>query len=253
MDDAIPESPAAPAPRPWGFWATIGLSLVVLALFFAIQIVVVIGYFAACVLARPTADLIQLAQGMRDNGLLLSLASWASMPVCLGLVVLLVKLRRGWTIRQYLALKPVSKGAMLAWLGLLLAFVAASKGLTCLLGRPLVNEFMRNAYQTAYYLPLLWATLLVAAPVFEEAFFRGFMVPGIRQSRLGAVGAIVITAASWALLHVQYDVYAIVHIFVAGILLGVARLKTQSLSTTMAMHSLWNLVALIEVAVYQSL
>jgi membrane protease YdiL (CAAX protease family) len=90
---------------------------------------------------------------------------------------------------------------------------------------------------------------VVAAPLYEETFFRGFMFRGIRQSRLGATGALLITAAVWALMHVQYDAFTVAQIFAGGILLGAARLKTGSIYTTLAMHALWGLVATIEIAV----
>jgi membrane protease YdiL (CAAX protease family) len=83
----------------------------------------------------------------------------------------------------------------------------------------------------------------------EEPLFRGFMMRGIWHSRLGAVGAIVIASACWSLLHLQYDCYSIIQIFLAGLLLGAARLKTQSLYPPLAMHSLMNLLATVEVVV----
>jgi membrane protease YdiL (CAAX protease family) len=250
--DAVPDSSVAAVAMPWGFWATIGFSLVVIVAFFVVQIAVTVGYLAVYMAMYPKTDFNKFVQGLTDNGLLLSLGTWASTPVCLGLVLLFVKLRRGWTVRDYLALKPVPVRTMLGWLGLSLVFVAVSDGLSSLLGRPVVSDFMSNAWRTAGCLPLLWATLLIAAPLFEETFFRGFMVPGILQSRLGATGTVLITATGWALMHVQYDIYAVVNIFLGGILFAVARLKTGSLYPTLAMHSLWNLVAIIEVVLRQS-
>jgi CAAX protease family protein len=249
--DVDPESSAVVAPKPWGFWATIGLSLAVIASFVAMQTVIIIGYMVGYQLMYPQTDPVQLAQVMDGNGLCLSLVSWISMPACLGMVLLFVKLRRGWTIRDYLALKPVPMRTMLGWLGFMVVFMAASDGLTYVLGRAVVPDFMSKVYQTAYSIPLLYATLMVASPVFEETFFRGFMVPGILHSRLGTIGALVIPAALWSMMHVQYNIYTIVQIFVAGLLLGAARLKTQSIYPTLAMHSLMNLVATLEVALFQ--
>jgi membrane protease YdiL (CAAX protease family) len=251
--EVISETPRSVTAKPWGFWATIGLSLAVILAMVTVQIITVIGYLVVRGWLYPQRGLSQLAQEAKTSGLLLSLAVWASLPFCLGLTLLFARLRRGWTVGEYLGLKPVPKRTMLGWLGLLLVFLAASEGLSFLLGRPIVPEFMSQAYRSAYYLPLLWAALLVAAPLSEEVLFRGFMIPGIRHSRLGAVGAITITSAAWSLMHVQYDVYAIVQIFLGGILFGVARLKTQSLYPTLAMHSLWNLLAMIEVTVSESL
>ncbi|MGD0898981.1 MAG: CPBP family intramembrane glutamic endopeptidase [Thermoguttaceae bacterium] len=251
--EVVSEAPRAVAPRPWGFWATVGLSLLVILASFMVQIITVIGYIAVRGYLHPQRGLNQLAQDAGTSGLLLSLATWACLPVGLGLTLLFAKLRRGWTVREYLALKPVPKRTMLGWLGLLLVFVGASSGVDCLVGRPTLPEFMSQIYRNAYSVPLLWATLLLAAPLLEETLFRGFMIRGIRQSRLGVTGAIAITSAGWSLMHLQYDAYVIVQIFLLGILLGVARLKTQSLYPTLAMHSLWNLLAMIGVTVSESL
>jgi uncharacterized protein len=251
IGDAIPGSSVSLVPKPWGFWATIGFSLVVIALLVALQAIVVIGCMVYYSMQYPQTDPIKLAKGLDSNGLFLSLVSWITFPICLGLVILFVKLRPGWTIREYLGLKPVPIRAMLGWLGILLVFVAASDGLTRLLGPVVATDFMDKIYQTAYSVPLLCATLAVAAPVFEEAFFRGFMIPGIQASRLGTAGALVIPAMVWALIHVQYNLYYMTQILVVGLLFGTARIKTGSIYPTLAMHSLMNLIAVIEAGLCQ--
>jgi membrane protease YdiL (CAAX protease family) len=109
---------------------------------------------------------------------------------------------------------------------------------------------MLAAYQSAGFAPLLWLALVVAAPLAEEVFFRGFLFQGVRHTRLGASGAVLFTSFAWALVHVQYDSYEISTVFVLGLILGVARLRTNSLYTTIAMHALVNLLATLEVAMY---
>ena len=89
---------------------------------------------------------------------------------------------------------------------------------------------------------------IVAAPVFEETFFRGFLLPGFRHSAVGTPGAIVITSLSWTALHVQYDAYSLVTLFVLGIVLGLARVLTGSVYTTIGMHAVNNLIATLETA-----
>ena len=91
--------------------------------------------------------------------------------------------------------------------------------------------------------------LLVAAPLFEETFFRGFLFRGFASSFLGVIGTVLVTAGLWALLHVQYDAYGIALVFALGLLLGIARARTGSLWVPIAMHSAANLVATIETAV----
>jgi len=107
---------------------------------------------------------------------------------------------------------------------------------------------MKDVYRTAGSLALLWTALLIAGPVFEELLFRGFMFRGIQASRLGSGGAMVITALTWAALHAGYDLWDLVVVLAGGLLLGVARVKSDSVYVTIGMHSLWNLIATIEVA-----
>lgn len=58
------------------------------------------------------------------------------------------------------------------------------------------------------------------------------------------------TAALWAMIHLQYDAYGIATIFVGGILVGLARLKTGSVLLCVMMHAMMNLVATIQVAIF---
>jgi membrane protease YdiL (CAAX protease family) len=133
---------------------------------------------------------------------------------------------------------------------LLVVFAALADGLTIALGRPVIPKFMIDAYSTAGFVPLLWTAVVLMAPLFEEVFFRGFIFQGIRHSRLGVCGAIVLTSLAWAGTHVQYDWYQMTIIFAGGILLGVARWRSKSVYPPLAMHAAMNLMATVEVAVY---
>jgi hypothetical protein len=95
---------------------------------------------------------------------------------------------------------------------------------------------------------LLWVAVALAAPLFEELFFRGFLFRGLCGSALGAAGAIVVTAALWALIHVQYDGYEIASIFAFGLVLGIARHRSGSTWTPIGMHALLNFIAMTQVA-----
>lgn len=249
VEAPVPDPMPRAEPRPWGFWSTILFSFLVVALFVVIQTMVVVGCIVAQTIGHPQADSGRLAHAVASSGLCLALATWSCMPPCVALVWLWVRLRPGWTFREYLALRPIPLGVLGGWLGLQLVFVALSDGLTWLLGRPIVPPFMTEAYQTAYWAPLLWAALLVASPICEETVFRGFLLRGILHSHLGTIGALLIPAFAWTVLHLQYDAYALAHVFAGGILLAAARLKTGSLYVPLAMHSLMNFVATCEVAV----
>ena len=235
--------PAPEAPRVWGFWATIGLTLAVLSMNFMAQIAVTIAAVVFHTIRDPHAHVQAWAAELATNGLYLSLCYLLATPLCLGLVAVFVKIRQGMTLGDYLALEPVKLVTLLIWLCRTGLYIFASDGLTYSLERPIVPEFMTAAYETAVYPPLLWLTIIVLAPLLEETLFRGFMLPGIVRTRLGAAGAIALTSLLWAAIHVQYDAYGIASVFVLGILLGLARIKTASLYVPLAMHVFANLVA----------
>ena len=71
---------------------------------------------------------------------------------------------------------------------------------------------------------------------------------GFRSSFLGPIGAVVLTPAAWAAIHLQYDAYGISTIFVMGCLLGTARIQTGSVLLPIGMHVLVNLIATTEAA-----
>jgi uncharacterized protein len=233
--------------RPWGFWATIGFSIAVTVAFIAIQTAV------ALALQRRHEATSGDADRYACVGLFLSVATWVAAPLCFAIVILLVKLRRQLSIREYLSFRRVSAGSFLGWAAVMLVFAGLSDVAIWLLGRPIACDFTIDVYRTAVFVPLLLATLWIAAPVFEETLVRGFMFQGIQQSRLGNPGAILITALVWSLTHMQYDAYGMWVIFLSGILLGIARAKTDSVYLTIGLHSMMNVVATIELWVYLGL
>jgi len=111
------------------------------------------------------------------------------------------------------------------------------------------SSFMTDTYNTAGWLPLLWVAVVGFAPIFEEAFFRGFLFAGLQRSRIGVVGTILLTSLVWASLHLQYNIIGMATIVLLGLVLGVVRFKTRSLWSTILIHSLWNFVALLGTAV----
>ena len=93
--------------------------------------------------------------------------------------------------------------------------------------------------------PVLFAfalpSVVLAAPLTEELLFRGALFSAIASSRLGRVGAVLITAALWALAHATSAPWLFVGmLFVMGICLGVLLLRFGSLWVTIACHASWN-------------
>jgi membrane protease YdiL (CAAX protease family) len=248
----LPELPpplVVPPRGPWGFWATAGWGAVIGVAYLAAQFVVV----AVCAAVWGVLDRGEsgsMLETIESNGTVLSLAALLGMVPAVGLSWLFAKLRNGPTVRDYLGLNWPSRWAFVGWSLSLIGLVAASDLLTVSLGRPVVPEVMVEYYRSTIFKPLIWAALMLAAPLAEEVFFRGFLFRGWEASRLGGPGAVVLTSALWAVIHLQYDLFGIGVIFVAGLLLGFARWKTGSLLLCMVLHAAMNLVATVEVEIF---
>jgi uncharacterized protein len=236
------------ASQQWGLWATIAWG-VLIAIFFTIvqSIVTFAGIAASNTLADDVSE--QQIVEAASSGTIISLATVATGILGTAIIAGIVKLKRGAVLADYLALRPVPIRSLLTWLAILMVYIAVADTLTSFIDRDVVPEFMRDAYASASPLWLLWIALVVGAPLFEETFFRGFLFKGLASSRLGITGAIVITAAAWALIHLQYEAYEMAVIFVMGLLLGLARARTGSLFVPLAAHGLANLIATVETAI----
>ena len=237
----------------WGPWATAGLGSAVIAVFFVIQalvavvfgIIIVLSHFNLSLGPPQFEEVFNVL--MAHVGLLVTLATCISAVVGVGLIILFIKVRKGAGIVEYLGLKRISVKKILVALAIMLGFLVLSEGFGVLLGRPPHAEYL-DIYKTSVWPALLWIAFIIFGPIFEEALFRGFLFEGFRQSKIGAIGAIGLTALGWALLHVQYGFYDIATIFVMGIVLGIVRMKTDSLWSPLIMHAFTNLVAMILVA-----
>ena len=212
-----------------GIFRPIALSLLVLLAYFSLQ------YALALLLIGPDGEL---------SGFVLSVSILASAPVAIALALLLMK-KRDKDLRIDSILRRPHLAAIPIWAGLTLATGALHIIVSLALERPLINEFMRYVYSTAGPLPLFLLAVIIAAPMFEELLFRGYLYESLSTSRLGPTGAIVITSLMWAGIHMQYGLFDITYIFVLGLVLGAARRYTNTLLMPFIMHALNNLVSVV--------
>ena len=236
--------------KPWGFWATLGLSAIIFVLFSAVEFLILIIFFSFARGQHPELDLGVYAKSLFSDGSYIAIAVIVSGLICTPVTLLFARLRKNISIKDYLGFRNLPKRGWVRWLLILAAFLFLSDAVSLLLHQPIVPSFMAEAYESASFLPALLFAIVIVAPIFEETFFRGFLFQGIRYSRLGHIGAIGITSLFWAVIHLQYDVYGIATLIAFGLLLGIARLKTDSIYLLMVMHSFANLVATVETALY---
>ncbi|HEY9626780.1 MAG TPA: type II CAAX endopeptidase family protein [Coleofasciculaceae cyanobacterium] len=91
-------------------------------------------------------------------------------------------------------------------------------------------------------LSLFFFTAAIAAPVFEEIFFRGFLLPSLtRYMPVGA--AIGLSALIFATAHLSLS--EVLPLTVLGSVLGFVYTRSRGLLAPMLLHSLWNSVTML--------
>ncbi|HET7463662.1 MAG TPA: CPBP family intramembrane glutamic endopeptidase [Longimicrobium sp.] len=161
-------------------------------------------------------------------------------PVAAAALVLAAARRRGMSWRDDLGMAPPPAAAAAVWIVVWLAWM---------LGTDLAMNWRGPWDFTAWRAaPLANSVLRVLAvgvlgPAAEEILFRGFLLHRLRKP-LGVRAAIVVTAALWAAVHVDYALPIILLLFGSGLLLGAARVHTRSVWVPVAMHVIWNLYAI---------
>ncbi len=235
----------SPPKGPYGVVASfaIGIAIWLISIFIDLVSVFVVGLFELA--GNPGFNTSIFMKNPESLGLAMTLSTCVTMPLCVGLVVAMVALRGGPGVAEYLAAREVSLSAVGKWVGITFVLGVIFSEASKFADRP-IPQFIIDAYEGAYFHPLLWVGLVVAAPVYEEVFFRGFLFEGILQSRLGSVGAVALTSLVWAGVHFQYEYFESGMLLVFGIVIGIARLRTRSILTCIAMHAFFNFMSSIE-------
>jgi uncharacterized protein len=96
---------------------------------------------------------------------------------------------------------------------------------------------------------LFFLTAAVAAPLFEEFLFRGFLLPSLTRY-VPTWGAIGISGLVFGVAHLSLS--EIVPLTTLGIILGVVYVRTRNLLAPMLLHSLWNSSTLVSLYILGS-
>ncbi len=102
----------------------------------------------------------------------------------------------------------------------------------------IISEFPRGALGVGLFV----LVAIVMAPLFEEIVFRGFLFRGFANSWGWKWGAVA-SAAIFGLAHLQLDVF--VPLATLGVALAWVYKRTGSLWTCIAMHALFNGIAVL--------
>jgi len=240
---------SSPERRRWGALATILWAVFVVIVFLVLQGLIVIFYLAVTKPGLSSAELQGIAPELQHDGVLLWITTCASAMVLCPIILLIAQLKRGSDLGEYLGFVLPTKAQALWWFLAVAVFCLLSDLTSLLLGQPIIPEFMLKTYSSMKDPWPLWLALMVGAPLLEEMFFRGFLINGLADSWVRWQGAVIISSLAWALIHVQYDIYGITTVFVLGLVLGTARVKTGSTILTMVLHSLINLIATLQTVI----
>lgn len=233
----------------WGFTGTLIWSGVIAFSFILIQIITMIVYIGLNNPDINPEDIEGVMSQAQYNGLFLSFATLATFLGCSLIMFGIIKLKKGANIQHYLGLNSVDYKTTRFWLLVIIGMIMISEAITYLLGKPLVPEFVTTVYSSTNSVWVLWIAIVIAAPIFEELFFRGFVITGLSNTFMGPVGAIVISAITWASIHVQYEIYLIFTIFIFGLVLGFVWLKTNSVLLTIGLHMFMNFLSMIQTSI----
>ena len=228
--------------KPWGFWATAGLGLAVLAASQGLQILVAVPFVVGAGEGVSAG-----AGALAGNPEYLAAATFASAAAGVALVLLFAR-RKGGSRLRYLAMRLPGAKEVLLWTVAAVVVAVAAGAIGTLFGRPAAPDWWLRMYGASTAPLVLMLAVALAAPLFEETLFRGLLFPGWSHSRLGATGTILLTTALWSAMHLQYDVYDMGQVFVLGLLLGLARHLSGSLVVPVAMHVAVNVAACVQVA-----
>ncbi|WP_448564559.1 CPBP family intramembrane glutamic endopeptidase [Trichothermofontia sp.] len=92
-------------------------------------------------------------------------------------------------------------------------------------------------------------TASIAAPLFEEFLFRGFLLASLTPF-VSVNGAIAASALVFAVAHLSLS--EVLPLFVLGLVLGVVYTRSQNLLAPMLLHGLWNSGTLISLVILGS-
>jgi len=233
-----------PPPRIWKFWGTALWGLFIFAAMFVGQI----GVVAWLILRRGGPIDIAAAIHAVGGGLTISLSVIMGLPAVLAALWIAIRISRT-RFSDYLALRWPSWTDLAIGVVALIVLVMGWDLLSRAAGREIAPGFMGEVLNSARADGSLWLLVIafvVAAPLSEEFFARGFLYRGWSESFLGPVGAIILSSLVWTALHLQYDWFFFGEVFSIGLLLGYLRYRFNSTWLTVIVHGLNNLAAVVQ-------
>jgi membrane protease YdiL (CAAX protease family) len=245
--------------KPWSAKATLCLTLLVFILYFIISIIVLgiaagievatLGQNPGGALALGTEISQKLALDGDFNAINYLLTALFLSP----LIFHFAKRKKVSTAAAYLGFDKYPNKATfinfnLAIFGYFIFSYIASNALG--IETP---QSMIDIYNSTDYLLLLFIAVVIAAPIFEEIIFRGFIFKGLESSPLGVVGTIIITSVLFTLIHSgQYDLSILTILFPLAVILSLARYRSGGIYLPIYLHFVNNLYSAVHMYLFMN-
>ena len=231
-----PSEERLPVPRrpridvPWGprqvVWGAVGLA--------------VVGAIAAGVFILLSL----LSDAPRTPGWIVAVATFVLQAGIIAIAFRLGPYRRGGLPFVLLGVRRLATPALFGWGALaLFASVAAISAYAATAGQlseSLVPPPLSERLDMSELRVLMFASIVIAAPMAEETFFRGFLFAGLLR-RFGLWPAAAVSAALFAATHI--DVALLGPAFLAGIVFAIVYWRTGSVWPTILAHTAQNAIA----------
>jgi len=231
---------------PWGFFATMAFCYLYVCALFASLFGVFMAIYNEEKAYNPRMDIFDFFNFLISKlGIIMVFGQIIFALFIVITVPLLIYLRKGFSLKDYLSLENVPFKKYFSWLSMIILFqmiiIILSLFVKLAPLKVAISEAMKDIIKFDYSTLYLCFVIVVLAPVFEELLFRGFLFKGLRESKAGKWGAIIITSVIFAIIHI----INVVPILILGLLFGLAREKTGTVYVPITMHVLNNFVALL--------
>ena len=235
--------------RPPRTWYFLGSTIAVLIAYATLNLAHMLVIIAVVIQHGDPSISPSKLQELAKGGPTTAAGAILACPLVLAVLWVTIRIARR-RFAEYLALNLPSRAELLRGLAISLAFLLAWDLLSYLTGHA-PPAFVIDSYRMARDAGLLWLLLVgfcIAAPITEEFTVRGFLFRGWSQSFLGPIGAIVVSSAIWAIVHLQYDWYFVCEVFCVGLIFGYLRYRSHSTWLTVATHAFFNLAVMAQTA-----
>lgn len=191
-----------------------------------------------------------LEDAMSKNAFFIVPMQFVIYVAIIGFMAMLVSARHKTSLAQAVHWNVPAKGRILAFAlitGTVLALISD-------IGEVVLHRWIPDSLPITEYFKdrpsalLLGAFGILVAPLMEELLFRGFLYPALARWT-GTAVSVIMTASAFTLLHgaqLGYSWAPLLLIFVVGLTLTIARVRTNSVATCVIVHMTYNFVLLLQ-------